>query len=150
MEIFITNIKISFTFGDLQLEQTKFLVFYHNFQIPCVFPDRELFWPFFMFSLCSGYPERFFFQDILLKYSWEMQTSYDFSMVIFTVQGFQEFYISVGSLLEMSNPYPKTMFFCLNLPEAGFFYLLQCTLFVTVYTHMQYSLTLHLFERISP
>ena len=28
---------------NLQLEQTKFLVFWQNFQIPCVFPDRDFF-----------------------------------------------------------------------------------------------------------
>ena len=33
--------------GNLQLEQTKFPVFWQNFQIPCVFPDREFFWPVF-------------------------------------------------------------------------------------------------------
>ena len=27
--------------GNLQLEQTKFPVFWQNFQIPCVFPDRD-------------------------------------------------------------------------------------------------------------
>ena len=48
MEIFATNIEIYFTFSleslNLQLEQTKFRVFpvfWQNFQIPCVFPDRE-------------------------------------------------------------------------------------------------------------
>ena len=29
--------------GNLQLEQTKFPVFWQIFQIPCVFPDRKLF-----------------------------------------------------------------------------------------------------------
>ena len=28
-------------------------MFWQNFQIPCVFPDRDLFWPFSLFSLCS-------------------------------------------------------------------------------------------------
>ena len=45
--------------GKLQLEQTKFPVFnvfWQNFQIPCVFPDKESFWSFSLFSLCSGYP----------------------------------------------------------------------------------------------
>ena len=47
--------------GKLQLEQTKFPVFWQNFQIPCLFPDRDFFWPFFLFSLFSlgrGYPEK--------------------------------------------------------------------------------------------
>ena len=46
MEIFAANITISFTFREswnLQLEQTKFPVFWQNFQIPCVFPDRDFF-----------------------------------------------------------------------------------------------------------
>ena len=42
--------------GNLQLEQTKFPVFWQNFQIPCVFPDREFFGPSSLFCLCSGYP----------------------------------------------------------------------------------------------
>ena len=42
--------------GNLQLEQTKFPVFWQIFQIPCVFPDRESFWPCSLFSLCSGDP----------------------------------------------------------------------------------------------
>ena len=42
--------------GNLQLEQTKFPVFWQNFQIPCVFPDRTFLGPFSLFSLCSGYP----------------------------------------------------------------------------------------------
>ena len=29
--------------GNLQLEQTKFPVFWQNFQILCVFPDRDFF-----------------------------------------------------------------------------------------------------------
>ena len=29
--------------GNLQLEQTKFPVFWQKFQIPCVFPDRDFF-----------------------------------------------------------------------------------------------------------
>ena len=33
-------------------------MFWQNFQIPCVFPDRELFWSFALFSLCRGYPEK--------------------------------------------------------------------------------------------
>ena len=33
-----------------------FPVFWQNFQIPCVFPDRDFLWPFSLFSLCSGYP----------------------------------------------------------------------------------------------
>ena len=40
--------------GNLLPEQTKFPVFWQNFQIPCVFPDRDYFWPFSLFSLCSG------------------------------------------------------------------------------------------------
>ena len=43
--------------GNLEVEQTKFPVFWQIFQIPCVFPDRELFWPFSLFSLCRGYPD---------------------------------------------------------------------------------------------
>ena len=39
--------------GNLQLEQTKFPVFWQHFQIPCVFPDRDFFLPFSLFSLCS-------------------------------------------------------------------------------------------------
>ena len=42
--------------GNLQLEQTKFPVIWQNFQIPCVFPNRDFFLPFSLFSLCSGYP----------------------------------------------------------------------------------------------
>ena len=34
-----------------------FPVFWQNFQIPRVFPDREYFWPFSLFCLCSGHPE---------------------------------------------------------------------------------------------
>ena len=33
--------------GNLQLELKK---------NPCVFPDRDFFWPFFRFSPCRGYP----------------------------------------------------------------------------------------------
>ena len=40
--------------GILQLEQPKFPVFSLCFKQN--FPDRDLFWPFSMFSLCSGYP----------------------------------------------------------------------------------------------
>ena len=59
-EISAANFEISFDFksGNLQLEQPKFPVFWQNFQIPCVFPDREFLWPFSLFSLCSGYPEQ--------------------------------------------------------------------------------------------
>ena len=32
------------------------LWFWQNFKISCVFPDRELFGPFSLFSLCSGNP----------------------------------------------------------------------------------------------
>ena len=49
--------------GNLQLEQTKFPVFWQNFQIPYVFPDRELCWPFSLFSLSSGYPVISFSKD---------------------------------------------------------------------------------------
>ena len=42
--------------GNLRVEQTKFPVFWPNFQIPCVFPDREYLRPFSLFSLRSGYP----------------------------------------------------------------------------------------------
>ena len=43
--------------GNLQREQTKFPVFWQNFQIPCVFPDRDFFGGLFsLFSLCSRYP----------------------------------------------------------------------------------------------
>ena len=52
----ILKYRLSLESGSLQLEQTKFPVFWQNFQIPCVFPDREFFWPFSPFSLCSGYP----------------------------------------------------------------------------------------------
>ena len=45
--------------GDLQLEQTKFPVFWHNFKIPCVFPDRDFWGPFSLFSLCTGYPDMY-------------------------------------------------------------------------------------------
>ena len=31
-------------------------MFWQDFQIHCVFPDREFLWPFSLFSLCSGYP----------------------------------------------------------------------------------------------
>ena len=33
-----------------------FPVFWQNFQISCVFPDRDFFLPFSLFSLCCGYP----------------------------------------------------------------------------------------------
>ena len=49
-EIFAANFEISFTF--------RIREFWQNFQILCVFPDREYFWPFFLFSLCSGYPAK--------------------------------------------------------------------------------------------
>ena len=42
--------------GNLKLGQTKCPVFLQNFQIPCVFPDRDIFWPFSLFSLCLGDP----------------------------------------------------------------------------------------------
>ena len=31
-------------------------MFWQNFQIPCVFPHRDSFWPFSLFSLCSEDP----------------------------------------------------------------------------------------------
>ena len=45
--------------GNLQLEQTQFPVFWQDFQIHCVFPDRDFFGPFFLFSLCRGYPVKY-------------------------------------------------------------------------------------------
>ena len=39
--------------GNLQLEQIKFPVFWQNFQIPCVFPDRDFLGSFSLFSLSS-------------------------------------------------------------------------------------------------
>ena len=39
--------------GNLQLVHTKFPVFWQNVQIQCVFPDRDFFLPFSLFSLCS-------------------------------------------------------------------------------------------------
>ena len=56
LEIFASKIEISFTLesGNLQLEQTKFPVFWQNFQIPCVFPDRDVFGAISPVSLCSG------------------------------------------------------------------------------------------------
>ena len=55
---FMANIAISCISesGDLQLEQQQFPVFWQNLQIPCVFPDRDVFWPFSLFSLISGDP----------------------------------------------------------------------------------------------
>ena len=42
--------------GNFQLEQTKFPMFWQNFQIPCVFPDRDFFEPFSLFCLtCSAF-----------------------------------------------------------------------------------------------
>ena len=35
-------------------EQIKFPMFWHNFQIPCVFHDREFFGPFFCFPCAVG------------------------------------------------------------------------------------------------
>ena len=62
MEIFAANIAVSFTFRIREFTTWAskipcvFPVFCQNFQIPCVFPDREFFWPFSLFSLCCGYP----------------------------------------------------------------------------------------------
>ena len=36
---------------NLQLGKTKFPVFWENFQIPCVFPYRDFFWPFSVFPV---------------------------------------------------------------------------------------------------
>ena len=36
---------------NLQFEQAKSPVFWQNFQISCVFPDKEFFWQFSLFSL---------------------------------------------------------------------------------------------------
>ena len=55
----ILQYPLNFESGKSQLEQTKFPVFWPNFHIPSVFPDREYFWPFSLFSLfslCHGYP----------------------------------------------------------------------------------------------
>ena len=38
----------------IQLEHTKFPVFWQNFQIPCVFPDGAIFCTFFLFSPGDG------------------------------------------------------------------------------------------------
>ena len=46
MEIFVANIAISFTFGIREFTNKipcVFPVFWQNFQIPCVFPDRDFF-----------------------------------------------------------------------------------------------------------
>ena len=40
--------------GNLQLEQTKFPVFWQNFQIRCVFPDRDFFCHFPCFPCAMG------------------------------------------------------------------------------------------------
>ena len=58
-----TNITLSFTFRIREFTtwankiSCVFPVFWQNFQIPCVFPDRDFFLPFSLFSLCRGYPE---------------------------------------------------------------------------------------------
>ena len=52
------NVSYILESGNSQLEQTKFPVFWQNFQIPYVFPDRELLWPFSQLSLCSGHPDQ--------------------------------------------------------------------------------------------
>ena len=46
--------------GNLQLEQTKFPVFWQIFQIPCVFPDRDFFSAIFaVFPLQNIFPRLF-------------------------------------------------------------------------------------------
>ena len=58
MDFFATNTQslLLLESEHLLLELTKFLVFWQNFQIPWVFPDRDVFLPFSLFSLCRGYP----------------------------------------------------------------------------------------------
>ena len=61
MEIFAANIAIWFTFRIREFTTWANKVpcvfrVWQNFKIPCVFPGREFFGPFSLFSLCSGYP----------------------------------------------------------------------------------------------
>ena len=63
----ISQCLLLFESEHLSLEQKKFPVFslcfdkipcvLTKFPIPCVFPDRDFFWPFSLFSLCRGYRE---------------------------------------------------------------------------------------------
>ena len=63
MDFFAATIAISFTFRIRTFTTWAnkipcvFPMFWQNFQIPCVFPDRDFLWPFSLFSLCSGYPD---------------------------------------------------------------------------------------------
>ena len=61
MEISAANIAISFTFRIREFTTCP------N-KIPCVFPDRDLFWSFSLFSLCHGYPADGFNVWIIKKF----------------------------------------------------------------------------------
>ena len=62
--------------GNLRLDQTKFPVFWQNFQIPCVFPDRFFcvaISPVFPVFLCCGYTDIPLTCTYNLLYYWDSQ-----------------------------------------------------------------------------